>query len=137
MSIVGNRVIGKKVGKSLMKNILLELIFKQKWTSGWPFPQNSTTNVCVHGLQTPNEGINQRNLKIWADVADKICFGHTLKCGSWFSAVQRRQFPHWESVVRGLWCSNLWLTYKIEQATLWICYPIFLAEHPTQTEIFF
>ena len=30
-----------------------------------------------HGLRTPNEGINQRNLKIWADVADKICFGHT------------------------------------------------------------
>ena len=30
-----------------------------------------------HGLRTPNEGINQRNLKIWADVADKICSGHT------------------------------------------------------------
>ena len=25
-----------------------------------------------HGLRTPNEGINQRNLKIGADVADKI-----------------------------------------------------------------
>ena len=31
----------------------------------------------VHGLRTPNEGINQRNLKIWADVADKMCFGRT------------------------------------------------------------
>ena len=30
-----------------------------------------------HELWTPNEGINQRNLKIKADVADKICFGHT------------------------------------------------------------
>ena len=30
-----------------------------------------------HGLRTPNEGISQRNLKIWADVADKICFGRT------------------------------------------------------------
>ena len=30
-----------------------------------------------HGLWTPNEGINQRNLKIWANVADKICFGRT------------------------------------------------------------
>ena len=30
-----------------------------------------------HGLRTPNEGINQRNLKIWANVADKICFGRT------------------------------------------------------------
>ena len=28
-----------------------------------------------HGLRTPNEGLNQRNLKIWADVADKIRFG--------------------------------------------------------------
>ena len=34
-------------------------------------------NVVAHGLRTPNEGINQRNLKIWADVADKICFGRT------------------------------------------------------------
>ena len=24
-----------------------------------------------HGLRTPNEGINQRNLKIWADVQTK------------------------------------------------------------------
>ena len=31
----------------------------------------------IHGLRTPNEGINQRNLKFWADVADKICFGRT------------------------------------------------------------
>ena len=30
-----------------------------------------------YGLRTPNEGINQRNLKFWADVADKICFGRT------------------------------------------------------------
>ena len=33
--------------------------------------------ISSHGLRTPNEAINQRNLKIWADVADKICFGHT------------------------------------------------------------
>ena len=32
-----------------------------------------------HGLRTPNEGINQRYLKNWADVADKICFGRTYK----------------------------------------------------------
>ena len=30
-----------------------------------------------HGLRTPNEGINQRYLKNWADVADKISFGRT------------------------------------------------------------
>ena len=34
-------------------------------------------NKFSHGLRTPNEGITQRNLKIWADVADKICFGRT------------------------------------------------------------
>ena len=38
-----------------------------------------TTHGATHGLRRPNEGINQRNLKIWAnaDVADKICFGRT------------------------------------------------------------
>ena len=44
-------------------------------------------NKVQHGLWTPNEGINQRNLKIWADLgrfgpiwadlADKKCFGRT------------------------------------------------------------
>ena len=33
--------------------------------------------IYIHGLQTPNEGINQRNLKNWADVTDKVCFGRT------------------------------------------------------------
>ena len=31
----------------------------------------------AHGLRIPNEGINQRNLKIWANETDKICFGRT------------------------------------------------------------
>ena len=35
------------------------------------------TNGFGHGLRTPNEGINQRYLKNWADVADKICCRHT------------------------------------------------------------
>ena len=29
----------------------------------------SIVHAPTHGLRTPNEGINQRNLKIWADVA--------------------------------------------------------------------
>ena len=33
--------------------------------------------VIPHGLWTPNEGINHRYLKNWAEVADKICFGRT------------------------------------------------------------
>ena len=38
---------------------------------------NQCCDHCEHGLRKPNEGINQRNLKIWADVADKIGFGCT------------------------------------------------------------
>jgi hypothetical protein len=37
----------------------------------------------VHGLRTPNEGINQRNLKNWADVADKIMLRPYLKIWDW------------------------------------------------------
>jgi hypothetical protein len=29
------------------------------------------------GLRTPNQGINQRYLRNWAEVADKICFSRT------------------------------------------------------------
>ena len=63
-------------------------------------------NAMYHGLRTPNGGINQRYLKNWADVADKICFGHTYKFGSGseFSVVQWRLFPLWASVVRAMYC---------------------------------
>ena len=37
----------------------------------------SASLINKHGLRTPNEGKNQRNLKIRADVADKICFGRS------------------------------------------------------------
>jgi hypothetical protein len=36
-----------------------------------------TRHAVYHGLRTPNEGINQRYLKNWANVAVKICFGRT------------------------------------------------------------
>ena len=44
--------------------------------------KNSLRHSCIihptdYGVRTPNEGINQRNLKFWADMADKICFGRT------------------------------------------------------------
>ena len=47
----------------------------------WVFPNHFLKksvyfNRFSHGLLTPNEGINERYLN-WADVADKICFGHT------------------------------------------------------------
>ena len=35
-----------------------------------------------------NEGINQRYLKILADVADKICFRRAYRIGSEFLAVK-------------------------------------------------
>ena len=38
---------------------------------------NSQNVGLEHVLRTANEGIIQRYLKIWADVADKICFGRT------------------------------------------------------------
>ena len=39
--------------------------------------RNGSMNDTVHGLRTPNEGTNQRYLKNWADVADKICCRRT------------------------------------------------------------
>ena len=63
----------------------------------------SFCRVCaMHGVRTPIEDVNQRNLKIWANVADKISFGRTWKFGSrsGFSAVQWRWFLHRASVVR-------------------------------------
>ena len=52
--------------------------------------EDMITHKKYHGLRTPNEGINQRYLENWADVADKICFGRTQKFGIGieFSAVQ-------------------------------------------------
>ena len=47
---------------------------------GWLSKPSALSNVGVrsnHGLRTPSEDINQRNLKIWADVADNIWFGRT------------------------------------------------------------
>ena len=59
-------------------------------------------NITVHGLRTPNEGINQRILKFEADVADKICFNHIYKfgIGILFLTVQWRGFPYRAFVVR-------------------------------------
>ena len=40
----------------------------------------SAAALCMHlphGLRTPNKGINQRDLKIWAGVTNKICFCRT------------------------------------------------------------
>ena len=46
-------------------------------TGGIEISGHKFHGVVDHELQTPNEGINLRNLKNWADMADKICFGRT------------------------------------------------------------
>ena len=38
---------------------------------------HTNDDLSPHGLRTPNEGINQRYLKNWAEVADKLCIGRT------------------------------------------------------------
>ena len=43
-----------------------------------PCKKCTQVHSVFHGLRTPNEGINQRYLKNWADVADKLCFGRGL-----------------------------------------------------------
>ena len=52
---------------SKIKSLNFEWVIGEELPCGW-----------VHGLRTPNEGIN---LKFWADVADKICFGRIYKSG--------------------------------------------------------
>ena len=42
------------------------------------------SNMTIHGLRTPDEGINQRNLKFWANVADTICFAAPKNLGLGF-----------------------------------------------------
>ena len=54
--------------------IFLEILFNQISNE---FECDFTQHGQTHGLRTPNEGTNQRYLKVWADVADKICFGRT------------------------------------------------------------
>ena len=60
--------------------ILSQIIAKRKYDDVGPSFAHAplhSPNSLAHGLQIPNEGINQRYLKNWADVADKICFGRT------------------------------------------------------------
>ena len=53
-------IIGRLLVDCLLGKVLVPLIHGTK-----------------HGLGTPNESINQRYLKNWANVADKICLSRT------------------------------------------------------------
>ena len=46
---------------------------RSMWPDSTPSSNKYKRDPHRHGLRKPNEGINQRNLKIWADVADKTC----------------------------------------------------------------
>ena len=66
-------------------------VFMKRATISGPLSYDiRVLGVPDHRLRTPNEGINQRYLKNWADVANKICFGRNYEFGIGieFSAVQ-------------------------------------------------
>ena len=65
----------------LNKSYIEGMVFKMSTT--WTrecyllLDNKNLLNSSEHRQRTPNEGINQRKLKIMADVADKIYFGRT------------------------------------------------------------
>ena len=55
-----------------------------QWFSYQFWLKDLASNSSSHRLRTPNEGINRKNLKFWADVADEIwdwglIFGRAVK----------------------------------------------------------
>ena len=70
------RILTFSKGPEIHANLFLVVVKHFKYGKRFRFAP-SFNNRYILGLRTPNEGINQRNLKIWADVADKICFGRT------------------------------------------------------------
>ena len=62
--------------------------------------------ITGHGLRTPNEGINQRSLKNWADVADKQnMLWPYLKIWDWDGILGRTVKPFSSQEVRSPWVS--------------------------------
>ena len=59
-------------------SMFVSIIISQRWKKKWSIYAISTPrlNLSINGLdqglRTPTEGINQRNLKMWANVADKV-----------------------------------------------------------------
>ena len=67
---VRNRVLKLESSNQIFELIYQQLLFCTRFRL-----ETIMLNDLVHGLRTPNEGINQRNLKIWANEADEIGFG--------------------------------------------------------------
>jgi hypothetical protein len=83
-----------------------ELAFQQKWLFGQKYFFQVNLLYWKRGLQTPNEGINQRNLKIWADVADKYALAVLKNLGvgvDFGRAVKVISSPG----IRSLWLKDL------------------------------
>jgi hypothetical protein len=62
------------------------------------------TYSVLHGLRTPNDSINQRNLKNWADEADKNILRPYLKIWDWDLIFGRAVKVISSLGVRSPWC---------------------------------
>ena len=68
------------------------------------FENNPVPYIWQYGLRTLIEGINQRYLKNWADVAKKICFWPYQKIWDWDWIFGRAVKAISSLGVRSLWC---------------------------------
>ena len=69
--------VGRGIKNDLKKSDIIYVYSPMVASGAFGFIDSVFLLLENHGLRTPDEGINQRYLKNWADVADKICFGRT------------------------------------------------------------
>ena len=78
MLLQGNRTLHPEI--FTFQSVILYHSIMKRHNFYWPKSEKileSFYNIIIHGLRTPNEGINQIYLKNWANVADKKCFSPT------------------------------------------------------------
>ena len=63
-----------KIQNESLKSSFLPKYEQKKWLRNFILKFTDIYDYWSVGTRTPNEGIN---LKIWADVPDKLCFGRT------------------------------------------------------------
>ena len=89
-------ILSKKSKKKFSrKKYSSSLIIKKFWQIRSIYSCSSfSTNGSDHGLRTPNEGINDKNLKIWADVATKYALAvpKNLRVGVDFRPISEGDF---------------------------------------------
>ena len=64
---------GNRGGHGMHHTKIIKVRYHSRFFVGHKTICSSSHGIRTHKLRTPNESINQRNLKIWADVADNIC----------------------------------------------------------------